>query len=201
MQIAAEKQTAAELPLVGGHVALDFVNTAEERGHPDAVDVLRTPADLWIWGQRAGVLRAAIARTDDTAELARALAARELLHELLVTRLDGAQPKRAQLAELTALVATAYAAATLAPADDGRVGWRWAGKELASVRHVAVTSAVELLESEPSGRLKRCPGEHCGWLFLDASKRGNRRWCSMRECGQEAKDEQRRARRRARQSR
>jgi predicted RNA-binding Zn ribbon-like protein len=61
-----------------------------------------------------------------------------------------------------------------------------------------VTSAVELLRSSPTGRLKECPGDRCGWLFLDTSKRGNRRWCSMSECGQEAKDEQRRALRRAR---
>ncbi len=36
-------KTAAELPFIAGHVALDFVNTAEERGHPDASDALGTP--------------------------------------------------------------------------------------------------------------------------------------------------------------
>jgi predicted RNA-binding Zn ribbon-like protein len=61
-----------------------------------------------------------------------------------------------------------------------------------------VTSAVDLLRELPSERLKQCPGEHCGWFFLDSTKRGNRRWCSMGECGQDAKDERRRALRQAR---
>lgn len=191
-------QTAAELPFVGGHLALDFVNTAEERGHPAAEDVLRTPADLRVWGQRAGVLGVAQPRASDEQELARAVAARELLHALFVVRLRGVAPQRAQLAELSALVVEAYAAAMLTSAGDGRVEWRWPADDLTSVRHVALTSGAELLEAEPSARLKQCPGDHCGWLFIDASKRGNRRWCSMSECGQEAKDEQRRARRRAR---
>jgi CGNR zinc finger len=38
----------------------------------------------------------------------------------------------------------------------------------------------------------QCPGERCGWLFLDTTKRGNPRWCSMSECGQEAKNLNRR---------
>jgi predicted RNA-binding Zn ribbon-like protein len=189
-------QTAAEVPLVGGHVTLDFVNTAEERGHPAAADVLRTPADLRIWGRRLGVLSTAASAADELRELGRALTARELLHTLLVARVNDAKPKRAQLAQLSALVAEAHAAATLEQSGDGRVEWRWPKTDLASVRHVSVTGAIELLRAEPTGRLKQCPGDQCGWLFLDTSKRGNRRWCSMRECGQEAKDEQRRARRR-----
>ena len=46
--------------------------------------------------------------------------------------------------------------------------------------------------------IRQCPGDHCGWFFLDSTKRGNRRWCSMSECGQEAKTAQRRARSAAR---
>jgi predicted RNA-binding Zn ribbon-like protein len=199
-------QTAAELPLVGGHVALDFINTAEQRGHPDAEDVLRAPADLRAWGRRLGLLTAGASAGgptggetgDGTDELARAVVARELLHSLFVARIEGAEPTRAQLAQLSAFAAEAQAAARLETTDDGRVEWRWAKSDLASVRHVAVTSAIELLRAEPTARLRQCPGDHCGWLFLDTSKRGNRRWCSMRECGQEAKDEQRRASRRAR---
>ena len=195
-------QSAAELPLVGGHVALDFINTAEQRGHPAAEDVLRAPADLRAWGRRLGLLATGASagdkNGDESGELARAVGARELLHALFVARINGAEPTRAQLAELSSLAAEAQAAARLEAAGYGRVEWRWAKSDLASVRHVAVTSAIELLRAEPTARLRQCPGDHCGWLFLDTSKRGNRRWCSMRECGQEAKDEQRRASRRAR---
>jgi predicted RNA-binding Zn ribbon-like protein len=90
------------------------------------------------------------------------------------------------------LAAEAYRAASLQPDPDGSLRWRWNRSELATIRHVAVTSAIDLLHADPSPRLKECPGERCGWFFLDTTKRGNRRWCSMNECGQDAKNLKRR---------
>ena len=49
-------QTLAELPFVAGDPALDFVNTAEQRGHPLAGDVLHTSNDLRVWGERYDLL-------------------------------------------------------------------------------------------------------------------------------------------------
>jgi predicted RNA-binding Zn ribbon-like protein len=57
-----------------------------------------------------------------------------------------------------------------------------------------VTAAARLLAADPPPRLKQCPGDHCGWFFIDATKRGNRRWCSMSGCGQDAKSARRRGR-------
>ncbi|WP_433166037.1 CGNR zinc finger domain-containing protein [Kribbella sp. CA-247076] len=42
-------------------------------------------------------------------------------------------------------------------------------------------AAYELLTSPRAARIKRCAG--CPWLFLDQSKNGSRRWCSMEICG------------------
>ncbi|MGH2881599.1 MAG: CGNR zinc finger domain-containing protein, partial [Solirubrobacteraceae bacterium] len=94
------------------------------------------------------------------------------------------------------LAADAYRAAHLQVDPDGATRWHWSSAQLETVRHVAVSSGVELLTGGPSPRLKQCPGDHCGWFFLDATKRGNRRWCQMSECGQEAKDQRRREKRR-----
>jgi predicted RNA-binding Zn ribbon-like protein len=33
--------------------------------------------------------------------------------------------------------------------------------------------------------VKACPGDSCGWLFLDP--RGRRRWCIMATCGNRSK--------------
>lgn len=190
-------QTLEELPFVAGNAGLDFVNTAELRGHPAAGDVITTAADLRRWGQRYGLLSNAPVGDPDGAELRRAIDARELLYAVFVARIKGRGPARAQLDHLAALAAAAYAAAELQRDDSGAVDWRWRQTELATVRHTAVNAAVQLLAQPPTPRLKQCPGDHCGWLFLDATKRGNRRWCEMRECGQEAKDERRRQRRRS----
>jgi predicted RNA-binding Zn ribbon-like protein len=187
-----------DLQFVGGHVALDFVNTAEERGHPEADDVLRTPGDLSRWGQRYGVLSGGSRSEADgaaQAELSRALEARELLYNLFLARVRGARPSEPDLADLSRLAAAAYRAGRLTRTAGGRVTWSWPRDELSTVRHVAITAAVDLLAGDQAQRLKQCPGEQCGWLFLDMTKRGNRRWCSMSECGQDAKTARRRARR------
>ena len=189
-------QTITELPFVAGDPALDFVNTAEERGHPEAGDILLTSADLRLWGQRYGLLSAALKLGRDAdSELDRARDARELLYALFFARAHRRPMRNADLAELAELAAEAYEAAALKIEHDGSVAWHWSPSSLATVRHIAVTRAVDLLHSEPSPRLKQCPGDHCGWFFLDRTKRGNRRWCSMSECGQEAKDQRRRRQR------
>jgi predicted RNA-binding Zn ribbon-like protein len=199
MQIAGNMsgvQTLAEMPFIAGHVALDFVNTAEERGHPEAGDVLITPADLRLWGRRYGLISASAgSKEDEQAELDRAREARELLYAIFFANVHGAPPSEAQLAQLARFLTAAYDAGALQPAEDGSLQWKWSPSELPTVRHLAVAGALDLLRSNPSTRLKQCPGEHCGWFFLDTTKRGNRRWCSMSECGQEAKDQRRRAQR------
>lgn len=187
-----------ELQFVGGHVALDFVNTAEARGRAEAEDVLRTPADLMRWGERYGVLSGggqSELGSSAEAELRKAVEARELLYNLFVSRAHGGRPAESDLTRLARLAATAYRAGALARRAGGRITWSWTRNELSSVRHVAVTAAVDLLAGDQVQRLKQCPADQCGRFFIDMTKRGNRRWCSMSECGQEAKTTRRRTRR------
>lgn len=54
--------------------------------------------------------------------------------------------------------------------------------------HRIAESAFVLLTRGPLDRLGACPS--CGWLFVDTSKNGRRRWCSMATCG--ARDKSRR---------
>jgi predicted RNA-binding Zn ribbon-like protein len=185
-------QSLEELPFVAGVAGLDFVNTAELRGHPAAGDVIATAADLRRWGQRYGLLSGAPVPGSGDDELRRAIEVRELLYAVFVARIQGRAPPRAQLHQLAAFAADAYTAAELHRDATGAIQWRWRRSELSTVRHTAVNDAVQLLAQPLTTRLKQCPGDQCGWLFLDRTKRGNRRWCEMRTCGQEAKDDRRR---------
>lgn len=187
-------KSLAELPFIAGDVALDFVNTAEERGHPEAIDVLRSPSDLVRWGRRYGLLDEAAAADVSAAELRRALDARELLYALFLDRVAGRRAGGDQLTRLAELNAAAYRAASLKQTESGELAWRWSRADPASIRHTVVAAAAQLLAADPPPRLKQCPGDHCGWFFIDATKRGNRRWCSMSDCGQDAKSAGRRAR-------
>lgn len=187
-------KSVPDLPLIGGHPALDFVNTAEERGHPQAGEALNTPADLLAWGRRYGLL--AEGAEGDSSELARAVQARELLYRLFLAQARGRPYGRADMERLTNLVAEAYGAGRL-ELTTGTPDWSWPDSQLSTVRHAVVTAGLQLLQSPARSRVKQCPGAQCGWFFLDATRRGNRRWCSMAECGQEAKSARRRARSRA----
>jgi predicted RNA-binding Zn ribbon-like protein len=184
-------QSLAELPFIAGDVALDFVNTAELRDDPLAGDVLVTPADLVGWGRRYGLLGERPGDAD-AVELRAAVETRELLYRLFVARVDRVAAAPADLKELAEAAAEAYATARLVAGEDARLRWSWDPTRPTTVRHTATISAIELLRDGRLERLKQCPGDHCGWLFLDATKRGNRRWCSMRECGQDAKTARRR---------
>jgi predicted RNA-binding Zn ribbon-like protein len=65
-----------------------------------------------------------------------------------------------------------------------RLEWRRTGDPRRVLWAVA-DSAVELLRHGPLDRVGECPS--CGWVFLDTSRNGRRRWCSMAMCGNAVK--------------
>ena len=60
-------QDAASVPLVGGRLCLDFVNTTGARASAAPRERLRVPADLLTWAGRAGLLDAALRRDLESA--------------------------------------------------------------------------------------------------------------------------------------
>jgi predicted RNA-binding Zn ribbon-like protein len=52
---------------------------------------------------------------------------------------------------------------------------------------LATRAYLDLLGTAPPGRLRRCEGTGCVLWFLDTSRSGRRRWCSMAGCGNRAK--------------
>ena len=62
-----------------------------------------------------------------------------------------------------------------------------------------VVAAVDLVRTVELRQLRACPVDEggCGWLFLDRSRNGSRRWCAMEDCGTRAKIRKLSARRRA----
>jgi predicted RNA-binding Zn ribbon-like protein len=47
--------------------------------------------------------------------------------------------------------------------------------------------AVELFTGPRADRIRRCAGVNCELVFVDTSRPGLRRWCSMERCGNRAK--------------
>ena len=64
--------------------------------------------------------------------------------------------------------------------------WTWdPGSDLLAPLWPIVAAAVELLTHGTTGHIKSCRA--CRFLFIDHSKNGSRRWCSMDDCGKAAK--------------
>jgi len=76
--------------------------------------------------------------------------------------------------------------------EDG--DWVWTGAHPDRPLWPIAVAAVDLLRSpERLARVKGCA--NCNWLFVDRSRNGSRRWCSMDECGVHTKMRRYRARR------
>jgi predicted RNA-binding Zn ribbon-like protein len=76
------------------------------------------------------------------------------------------------------------AAATPVLTSDGTMKWDGTADSLLVL---IARMGVELLGGDPAPRIRKCDGEYCAILFVDASRKGDRRWCSMSACGNKAK--------------
>jgi len=178
---------SADFFWVGNHLALDFVNTLAA-GPEGPLELLGSDADLWRWA-RASELAERVRPAQRSAlrlepEVPRLRAA---LHALFTARIDSESPPRGALERLNEVLALPRPPARLV---FGAGRYQRAREPLTTnedlLRQLAEASA-ELLEGAPAERLRRCAGEGCVLLFLDVSKAGRRRWCSMAGCGNRAK--------------
>ncbi|MDX6280555.1 MAG: hypothetical protein QOH03_1626 [Kribbellaceae bacterium] len=160
--------------LIGGHTALDLLNTVSWRLDPTrTIDRIATPEALAVW---CGAVGAGVPAA--VGELERIAAVREVVYRALLPVARGMEP--ADLGELQGLLVGALGRATprgVRPLD-------WGGVDLVDE---LVMAAGRLVEREDLGRLRECQDAGCGWLFLDRSKNGSRRWCSSRDCGNRAR--------------
>lgn len=209
-------------PLVGGHPALDLVNTLERAVPPDGgppYDDLSDGAALLRWTARVGTISDAEARRvgrawrEDPASARAGLAAvrdiREGLHVVLLAAIapeHGGEPGEpatvgAALVSLHQRWATAAARAALVlDADDPpRVRLAYGTVPTMLIPDRIAEAALDVLQTADLTRVRRCPLSEggCGWLFLDQSRNGSRRWCRMADCGTAAKARRLTERRRA----
>ena len=209
----------ADLPLVGGHPALDLVNTVE-RGIPSpgstARDYLANATEVVAWAKLAGLLSdheaatvvrgwrrdppAAQASIDVLKEI------REALHLTLLASVgtrdwsDAATEAALSLLHRRWLEALGRSEVVRSPAGVPGIVLRVGTDPAWLVSDRAAESALDVLRSADMQRLRRCPVESggCGWVFFDRSRNGSRRWCRMADCGTAVKSRRLTERRRER---
>lgn len=159
--------------LVGGNVALDLANTVQHRD-TDPTDLLTEPGDLSRWLVAAGVVDTAVQVKPE--DLVTAVRLREAVYRLasgtattgdrrLLNRTAKDIPVRVRLAKDATITRTGDATAAIA---------------------TVARAAVELLAGFARA-VKECDADDCTMLYLDNSRRGARRWCDMKGCGNRAK--------------
>lgn len=179
-------------------LCLDFANTRFWRGSPSPTEELHGPADLLRWCESAGALDpATLCRAaehwhshPDAAEagFSEAIAIREAVFRTFAAIAVGGAPAREDLETLNAALNAAPERSRLRQGEAGYVWELPAGQPGPELLLAPVLwSAGDLLAGARLARVRQCANEKCLWLFVDDSKSGNRRWCSMATCGNRAK--------------
>ncbi|MGH8162501.1 MAG: CGNR zinc finger domain-containing protein [Gammaproteobacteria bacterium] len=190
------------IEIVGGHPAVDFVNTVHSRLELEPRDYLETPAHLIGWFRRMGLLGDTDARRLAGLTPARGgklLNKARALRETLYVVFDGHIRGHSHIPALEAFnreLEDLAAWRELVRAENG-FAWHYRvdPRKPRSLFVPLVFSAARLLRSPELVRLKACPPpDGCGWLFLDRSRNGSRTWCNMKTCGNLAKQRRHRAR-------
>jgi predicted RNA-binding Zn ribbon-like protein len=167
---------------VGNHPALDLCNT-ELVTHGRLVDVLAVPADLEAWAAAMASLRRVRGLAwpggstgRETLRWTRALRAalRGVLDPTMAT--GGTD-------QLNHVLQRDRGSFQVEPGAAVRV----TGSDAASRFRLDLAAAALDVFSRDLSAVRRCSNPACPLLFLDTSKSGRRRWCSMQTCGNRAK--------------
>jgi predicted RNA-binding Zn ribbon-like protein len=192
---------------IGGDPALDLVNTVDwtSRGLED--ERLTDFDRLTRWAERAGVLpsktgaalrRRATAKPREAEGAYRAtLRARQALQRIFSAIAEG-KPAGDELDDFNRLLGQALEHMRMVPATGGRadrrklrLGWEQLETRLDAVIWPVLWSAASLIASDEASRIRICGGADCGWMYVDRSRNGLRRWCQMDTCGTREKSRRR----------
>ncbi|NIQ57209.1 MAG: hypothetical protein GWN71_28665 [Gammaproteobacteria bacterium] len=204
---AASLDDASPFRYVGGDPALDLVNTVDWTSAGPRRDRLSSYDRLAAWAEGAGIVspaeadrlrhQAAAGPAKAAEALADARRTRTILRDAFreIALGDGVGTG---LAGLNDLLAGTLRRLRLKTSGAGAAyTWDGWGEDPSCLLWPVIYSGANLLTSEEAVRIGVCPGEGCGWMFVDRSRNGMRKWCEMATCGTTAKNRRRQRRARA----
>lgn len=200
---------APDLPFkyVGGDPSIDLVNTVDWTSRGPEHDRLTNYQRLIEWAEGAEILSPRAAATLRARAKAHpreavvvhqaALEARAVLSQLFRS-VARSEPSGEALGDFNRLLEEALEHLRLLPTAekrqrDRRLQLRWdrLGESLESVLWPVIWSAASLLASDESSQIRICDSLDCGWMYVDRSRNGLRRWCQMETCGTREKSRRR----------
>ncbi|MFB7911964.1 CGNR zinc finger domain-containing protein [Kitasatospora sp. NPDC056076] len=155
-----------------------FAGTLADRGTGTPFERLARPEDLSRWAVQSACTTAAPPCTE--ADLDHAGQLREAIQRTGRALADAVPPSPADIALVNRAAAEPPPRPELAP-DAATV--RRHGDSIAAVLSMVARDLIALCASEHRTRVRVCGNPDCGALFVDTSRAGARRWCSMKTCG------------------
>ncbi|WNI15957.1 CGNR zinc finger domain-containing protein [Actinacidiphila sp. ITFR-21] len=173
-----------------GRLCLDFLRTLRYRGTPEVTEELAEPEALAAWVAQCGPFGDGTVPVPVPApgQLREAVTLREAVHALVLAALGPDGPAALPPAARTRLNSAATASLPVPRlTPSGALRWHAADPVTATLALIA-RDALDLATSPALlPRLRPCASPICGAFFLDHSRPGARRWCSMDTCGNLAK--------------
>lgn len=158
------------MEIVGGRLALIFVNTANWVDGTAVDDRLSDAESVIRWARRAGLTIPA------TSGFALGDVCVVDIRERVRVILDPNEASVNDAAEIRSMIDK------IDTPENGDIG-----SDCRFVLSAVLFSAIEIISEGVRDRVRQCPGPRCGWMFLDTSPGKRRRWCSMNSCGNRAK--------------
>lgn len=167
---------------IGGHVALDFLNTVKI-SNGQLLDNLQTDRDVIAWLQGFAAhfnINQGNVDVPDLINTARRL--RESIRELIAAKKEE-KPLNIQL--LNEYLEKGVGYLQLENIGAGKYALKRVRKEQ-SAKHLLAPiaeAAAELLTMDDFSLIRKCESSECVLWFYDHTKGHKRRWCSMAVCG------------------
>lgn len=185
-----------KISLDGGSPCFHFINTVHNWVDATVPDYLLSPIDIVAWAKKAEVLGAEQARLLEQWTLSnpgrakqglmRAKELRKILHNIFHAISEQKKVNSIELQKFNSFLADFLPKMRLKNSRGKYVQyWDFPNQNVDVILAPLAKDAYDLLLSEKLDRIKNCPS--CGWIFLDTSRNGSRRWCSMKSCGSNVK--------------
>ena len=185
--MGTELPTTRDFQFISGSIALDFVNTVGNRLGTKR-DYFQSADDVNRWARLAGLISEGESLRLTAKQVRRIRAVRGGLYAIFRRLVARPRVTRQGIARLNTMLGSISLKRRLLWAK-GKVNWesKVLVRDPMSMLAPILLNAAEVLVTGAFQKVRQCADKNCGWLFLDASQAGKRRWCSMSDCGNRAK--------------
>lgn len=177
--------------LLGGTAWINLVNTTYI-SNKQKMDILVDPSRTFQWLEENSLLRESDAKALENEELLDSLIVElyslRRLSKLILSDLEQQGTLSPNtMNQFEKLVKQVKVSLTIVPNSEKL---KLTPEGLTAIDHVLykiVDSVIQTLDSMAIKRIRKCEHQECSLYFVDTSKSGKRRWCSMELCGNRKK--------------